>query len=69
MIYAPDSARMEIKSVARETDFYMIENWINLHSSQFFRAYPDRLVNSAYLVTYDFKVFSIIVAVISFRVR
>lgn len=67
MIYVPDSARMEIKSVARETYFYMIENWINLHSSQFFRAYPDRLVNSAYFDTYDFKAFTDNVAGVSSR--
>ncbi len=67
MIYVPDSARMEIKSVARETCFYMIENWIHLHSSQFFRAYPDRLVNSVYFDTYDFKAFTDNVAGVSSR--
>ena len=67
MIYVPDSARMEIKSVARETCFYMIENWIHQHSSQFFRAYPDRLVNSAYFDTYDFKAFTENIAGVSSR--
>jgi hypothetical protein len=53
----PQTARLEIKFTAYETEYHRLVHWLNLHSAAFYVPFPSRWVNSIYFDTYDYSAF------------
>lgn len=54
----PETARLEIKFSAYESEVDTLRKWLRLHSAGFYSPYPERWVNNVYFDTYEYFAYS-----------
>lgn len=53
-----EHARYELKFVSEAKQLSRLRTWVKVHNANFFKAFPDRIVNNIYFDTIDLDSFS-----------
>lgn len=54
----PETARLEIKFTANESEVDTLRQWLKLHWAGFYTPFPERWVNNVYFDTYEYLAYS-----------